>query len=179
MVAPRLRCINPRAVTATAVMLPTAAASMAMLPKAGGGPLAGTRNRLVLSGAERETDLARILGDQPIHRFFQVDADGLLSLARAQHRGVLARREFREPQCGVRRALGQLDPVLDSPDGARERCAAGPEHLARHDPEPFGQVPANALRHLGGVPRPEQLEIEIFGMTLGPHGTGRPEADLP
>ena len=41
------RCINPRAVTATAVMLPTAAASMAMLPKAGGGlrPSASARSQ--------------------------------------------------------------------------------------------------------------------------------------
>src|SRR5437016_3396295 len=114
-----------------------------------GEQLGRTRDRLVLSRAQRETDLARVLCDQAIHRLFQVDPDRLLALALAHHGGFLTSGEFRELQSSVRRVLGELDAVLDSPDGARERWAARPEHLARQDPESFGQVQRSEERRVG------------------------------
>src|SRR5205823_14222424 len=83
-----------------------------------GEQLGRTSDRLVFSSAQRETDLARVLCDQAIHRLFQVDPDRLLALALAHHGGFLASGEFRQLQSSVRRVLGELDAVRDSPDGA-------------------------------------------------------------
>src|SRR5207245_9752732 len=59
-----------------------------------GEQLGRTRDRLVLSRAQRDTDLARVLCDQATHRLFQVDPDRLLALALAPHARFRTTRDF-------------------------------------------------------------------------------------